>query len=60
MENGGKKLRLSNSVIVSQNDAQGMENLNEKTEAEQQMNCEENQRLACQCKIKSGEVVLKL
>ena len=38
----------------------GMENLNEKTEAEEQMNCEENQRLACQCNIKSGDVVFKL
>ena len=35
---------------------EGMENLNEKTQPEKNMGINRNYRLACQCKIKSGEV----
>lgn len=37
----------------------GAENLSEKTEQENDADLEDNQRLACQCRIKKGEVVLK-
>lgn len=41
----------------------GMENLNEKNEQEditlQTLGAKENQRLACQCKIKCGEIKIK-
>jgi ferredoxin len=39
---------------------EGMENLNEKNEKETVFCSEENKRLACQCKIKSGLVKIKL
>ena len=39
----------------------GPENLSEKTEAEMDMDMlDDNERLACQCKIKGGEVKLRL
>lgn len=38
--------------------AEGMDNLSEKSEAEEFMPLEENYRLACQCKIKKGTVKL--
>ena len=38
---------------------EGMENLGEKNEKENNMELQENQRLACQCKIKQGVVKLK-
>ena len=34
----------------------GMENLTERTEAEQLMGIDDKHRLACQCKIKKGDV----
>ena len=40
----------------------GKENLNEKTEAEEEMgitNIDEHLRLACQCEIKSGELEIE-
>ncbi len=37
----------------------GMENLSERTEAEQQMGIDEKHRLCCQCRIKKGEVELR-
>jgi ferredoxin len=36
----------------------GMENLTEKTQQELDMDLEENERLACQCRIKKGEVTI--
>jgi len=39
---------------------EGMENLNEVNEAEKEMGVEGNERLTCQCKIKSGEIKIKL
>tara|TARA_Y100000034_G_C6850565_1_gene385854 strand:+ start:197 stop:460 length:264 start_codon:yes stop_codon:yes gene_type:complete len=38
---------------------EGMENLNDINEKEKEMGCEGNERLACQCKIKSGEIKIK-
>ncbi|MAF51279.1 MAG: ferredoxin [Nanoarchaeota archaeon] len=38
---------------------EGMENLNEINEAEKGMECEEGERLGCQCKILKGEVKVK-
>lgn len=38
---------------------EGMKNLNEINEKEKEMGCEGNERLACQCKIKSGEIKIK-
>ena len=38
---------------------EGMENLGEKSEKENNMALQENQRLACQCKINQGTVKLK-
>tara|TARA_Y100000310_G_scaffold339275_1_gene431469 strand:+ start:1040 stop:1294 length:255 start_codon:yes stop_codon:yes gene_type:complete len=35
---------------------EGMENLNERNDKEEDMGLEENQRLACQCNIKTGIV----
>jgi ferredoxin len=38
---------------------EGAENLDELTEEEKNMGMDETHRLACQCKIKSGEVKIK-
>ena len=38
---------------------EGMQNLSEKNEKEKDMGLAENQRLACQCRIKKGVVKLK-
>ncbi|MBT5855035.1 (2Fe-2S)-binding protein [bacterium] len=38
---------------------EGMENLNEVTEEEEDLGMEGNKRLGCQCKIKSGTVTLE-
>ena len=38
---------------------EGMENLGEKSDNENSMGLEDNQRLMCQCKIKSGEVKIR-
>ncbi len=35
---------------------EGMENLSDKTDVEKQWSLAENERLACQCKIKKGEI----
>ncbi|KKP92468.1 MAG: 2Fe-2S iron-sulfur cluster binding domain protein [Parcubacteria group bacterium GW2011_GWA1_36_12] len=37
----------------------GMENLNKINEKEKEMGCENNERLACQCIIKKGEIKIK-
>ena len=37
----------------------GMENLSEKTETEKEMGLDDNQRLACQFKIKDGDINIK-
>jgi ferredoxin len=37
---------------------EGEENLSELTEEEKEMGMNKKQRLACQCRIKSGEVVI--
>ena len=37
----------------------GMENLTEKTHAENDMGLEGSQRLMCQCKAKGGKIVIK-
>tara|TARA_Y100000034_G_scaffold116139_1_gene154095 strand:- start:108 stop:368 length:261 start_codon:yes stop_codon:yes gene_type:complete len=39
---------------------EGMENLNKLTNEEKEFGLEKNERLACQCKIKSGEVKIKV
>ena len=39
---------------------EGMENLSEKNEQENEMDLEEGERLMCQCKIKSGEVKIQV
>jgi len=38
---------------------EGMENLNPKTNEENDMGLADNERLACQCKIKTGTVKIK-
>ncbi len=38
---------------------EGMENLSPKTEKEEEMGLGDNERLACQCKINSGEIKIK-
>ena len=38
---------------------EGMENLDEKTQEEQDMGCEEDERLCCQAKVKGGEVKIQ-
>ncbi len=38
----------------------GMENLSEVNENEKEMGVQKNERLACQCKIKSGTVEIEL
>lgn len=39
--------------------AEGMDNLNPKTQQEDDMDLEGNTRLACQCKIQKGEIKIK-
>ena len=38
---------------------EGLDNLNEKNDKEEDMGLEDNQRLACQCWIKTGTVKIK-
>lgn len=38
---------------------EGMENLSEKTQQEQDLDLDDNERLACQCSIKSGTVKVR-
>ncbi|RMF06127.1 (2Fe-2S)-binding protein [Candidatus Woesearchaeota archaeon] len=38
---------------------EGFENLSDKTQNEEDMGLEENRRLACQCKIKQGEIKIR-
>ncbi len=38
---------------------EGKENLNDVQECEKELGCKGNERLACQCKVKKGEVKIK-